>query len=187
MPPNMYGMPGQFPPGYGQPGTPQFMAAMQAQQAALGGRGAPQGGRGGPQGMPGMPPMAGNMPGFPPNNRQGGRGGPGRNGNGPQGGRGAEAAGSSVLQQQLASAPAGQQKQILGELIFPKIQAINADLAGKITGMLLEMDNNELVNLIEDDAALKAKVDEALAVYDEYVKAQGAEGGEPKKEEETKA
>lgn len=41
---------------------------------------------------------------------------------------------------------------------------------------------------IEDDASLKAKVDEALAVYDEYVKAQGgAEGGEAKKEEETKA
>lgn len=70
IPPNMYGMPGQFPPQYGQPGTPQFMAAMQqAQQAALaGGRGAPQGGRGGPQGMPGVPPnMAGQggMPGFP--------------------------------------------------------------------------------------------------------------------------
>ncbi|KAJ4133317.1 Protein phosphatase PP2A regulatory subunit B [Fusarium falciforme] len=54
--------------------------------------------------------------------------------------------------------------------------------------MLLEMDNSELVNLIEDDASLKAKVDEALAVYDEYVKAQGGpEGGEAKKEEETKA
>jgi polyadenylate-binding protein len=54
--------------------------------------------------------------------------------------------------------------------------------------MLLEMDNTELVNLIEDDSALKAKVDEALAVYDEYVKAQGSsEGGEAKKEEETKA
>ncbi|UZP37297.1 hypothetical protein NXS19_005113 [Fusarium pseudograminearum] len=172
MPPNMYGMPGQFPPGYGQPGTPQFMAAMQAQQAALGGRGAPQGGRGGPQGMPGMPPMAG---------------GPGRNGNGPQGGRGADAAGLSSLQQQLASAPPPQQKQILGELIFPKIQAINADLAGKITGMLLEMENPELVNLIEDESALKAKVDEALAVYDEYVKTQSSEGGEAKKEEETKA
>ncbi|ENH61836.1 Polyadenylate-binding protein, cytoplasmic and nuclear [Fusarium oxysporum f. sp. cubense race 1] len=181
MPPNMYGMPGQFPPQFGQPGTPQFMAAMQAQQAALGGRGAPQGGRGGP-------PMAGGMAGFPPNNRQqGGRGGPGRNGNAPQGGRGAEGAGPNVLQQQLAAAPPAQQKQILGELIFPKIQAINGELAGKITGMLLEMDNAELVNLIEDDAALKAKVDEALAVYDEYVKAQGSEGGEPKKEEETKA
>ncbi|KAF5966437.1 polyadenylate-binding cytoplasmic nuclear [Fusarium coicis] len=188
MPPNMYGMPGQFPPQFGQPGTPQFMAAMQAQQAALGGRGAPQGGRGGPQNMPGGPPMAGGMAGFPPNNRQqGGRGGPGRNGNAPQGGRGAEGAGPNVLQQQLAAAPPAQQKQILGELIFPKIQAINGELAGKITGMLLEMDNAELVNLIEDDAALKAKVDEALAVYDEYVKAQGSEGGEPKKEEETKA
>ncbi|KAG5664618.1 hypothetical protein KAF25_008352 [Fusarium avenaceum] len=193
MPPNMYGMPGQYPPQFGQPGTPQFMAAMQqAQQAALGGRGAPQGGRGGPQGMPGVPPMAGGMPGFPPNNRQqGGRGGPnaGRNGNGPQGGRGAEGAGASVVQQQLASVrDSAQQKQILGEMIFPKIQAINGELAGKITGMLLEMDNAELVNLIEDDAALKAKVDEALAVYDDYVKAQGSsEGGEAKKEEETKA
>lgn len=41
---------------------------------------------------------------------------------------------------------------------------------------------------IEDDGALKAKVDEALAVYDEYVKAQGGdESGDAKKEEETKA
>ncbi|PNY22447.1 Polyadenylate-binding protein [Tolypocladium capitatum] len=200
MPPNMYGMPSQFPPQYGQPGTPQFMAAMQqAQQAALsGGRGGPQGGR---AGMPGAPPnVAGGMPGagmpgFPPNNRQQGgmgRGGSangGRNGNFPaQGGRGAEGASVSILQTQIAGAQPAQQKQILGEIIFPKIQAINAELAGKITGMLLEMDNSELINLIEDDGALKAKVDEALAVYDEYVKAQGdSEGGEAKKEEETKA
>jgi polyadenylate-binding protein len=95
---------------------------------------------------------------------------------------------SAVLQAQLAAAQPAQQKQILGEMIFPKIQAINSELAGKITGMLLEMDNTELVNLIEDEASLKAKVDEALAVYDEYVKAQGgAEGDEAKKEEETKA
>ncbi|OAA51861.1 poly(A) RNA binding protein [Metarhizium rileyi] len=188
MPPNMYGMPGQFPPQYGQPGTPQFMAAMQAQQAAMGGRGAAQGGRGVP------PPNAGpgGMPGYPPNNRQGaGRGGNGRNNAGGglnQAGRGE--GNPSVLQAQLAGAQPAQQKQILGEIIFPKIQAINSELAGKITGMLLEMENSELVNLIEDDAALKAKVDEALAVYDEYVKSQvndGAETGEAKKEEETKA
>ncbi|KAK2590859.1 Protein phosphatase PP2A regulatory subunit B [Conoideocrella luteorostrata] len=199
MPPNMY-LPGQFPPQYGQPGTPQFMAAMQAQQAAMGG------GRGGPQGGRGMPPPnagPGSMPGYPPNNRQGGagRGGNGRNNNTggnnsntnnsvpSQGGRG-EGNSASVLQTQLSAAQPGQQKQILGEIIFPKIQAINAELAGKITGMLLEMDNTELINLIEDDAALKAKVDEALAVYDEYVKSQGTEqtsGGEAKKEEESKA
>jgi polyadenylate-binding protein len=39
-------------------------------------------------------------------------------------------------------------------------------------------------NSVEDEAALKAKVDEALAVYDEYLKAQGGEEG---KKEETKA
>jgi polyadenylate-binding protein len=38
-----------------------------------------------------------------------------------------------------------------------------------------------IIPSIEDEAALKAKVDEALAVYDEYVKSQG---GEAKKEEE---
>ncbi|CAG9943764.1 unnamed protein product [Clonostachys rosea f. rosea IK726] len=199
IPPNMYGLPGQFPPQYGQPGTPQFMAAMQQvqQQAALaGGRGGvPQGGRGGIPG--GVPPnvagIQGNLPGFPPNNRQGG--GPGRGANAgrnggnapPQAGRGGDGNPSALLQAQLAAAQPAQQKQILGELLFPKIQAINGELAGKITGMLLEMDNNELINLIEDDAALKAKVDEALTVYDEYVKSQGQPAAEPKKEEEAKA
>jgi polyadenylate-binding protein len=104
------------------------------------------------------------MPGYPPNNRQ--QGGPGRGGNGnagrgngnfpnqpqqpqqQQGGRGNDAApGTSMIQAQLAAAPPAQQKQILGEMLFPKISAINAELAGKITGMLLEMDNNELINL----------------------------------------
>lgn len=72
---------------------------------------------------------------------------------------------------------------MLGEMIFPKISAIQPELAGKITGMLLEMDNAELVNLIEDDGALRAKVDEAMAVYDEYVKAQETPGEAPKPEE----
>lgn len=148
MPPNMY-MPGQFPPQYGQPGTPQFIAAVQAQQAVMGG------GRGGPQGGRGMPPPnagPGAMPGYPPNGRQGaGRGGNGRNNNGntngPSPAARPEGNNGSILQQQLGSAPPAQQKQILGEVIFPKIQAINAELAGKITGMLLEMDNTELINL----------------------------------------
>ncbi len=36
---------------------------------------------------------------------------------------------------------------------------------------------------IEDDGALRAKVDEAMAVYDEYVKAQGGPEDEAAKEE----
>lgn len=150
IPPNMYGMPGNFPPaGYNQPNNPQFIAALQQvqhQAAALaGGRGA-QPGRGPIQGM-GMPGnMAGGMQGRGNVNRQF----PG----GPQG-RGApaqmsgmpELSAGALLQNQLANAAPPQQKQMLGEAIFPKIQALQPELAGKITGMLLEMDNQELVNL----------------------------------------
>jgi polyadenylate-binding protein len=53
----------------------------------------------------------------------------------------------SLLQAQLQSVPAPQQKQLLGEALFPKISALQPELAGKITGMLLEMANEELVNL----------------------------------------
>jgi polyadenylate-binding protein len=47
----------------------------------------------------------------------------------------------------LTAAPAGQQKQMLGEALYPKIHEMQPELAGKITGMLLEMDNAELINL----------------------------------------
>jgi polyadenylate-binding protein len=59
---------------------------------------------------------------------------------------------------------------LLGESLYPKIQRQHPELAGKITGMLLEMDNMELLALLDDEQALIAKVDEALSVYDEYVK-----------------
>merc|ERR1719305_2226869 len=66
----------------------------------------------------------------------------------------------------LANAPPGMQKQMLGEKIFPMISRIHPEMAGKITGMMLEMDNSELLMLIESPDQLKAKVDEALRVLE---------------------
>jgi len=64
----------------------------------------------------------------------------------------------------LANAPPGMQKQMLGEKIFPLIARLQPEMAGKVTGMMLEMDNAELLILIESPHQLKAKVDEALRV-----------------------
>ncbi|XP_068607802.1 polyadenylate-binding protein 4 [Brachionichthys hirsutus] len=64
----------------------------------------------------------------------------------------------------LASAPPQEQKQMLGERLFPLIHSMHANLAGKITGMLLEIDNSELLHMLESHESLRSKVEEAVAV-----------------------
>ncbi|XP_070694946.1 polyadenylate-binding protein 1-like [Pempheris klunzingeri] len=64
----------------------------------------------------------------------------------------------------LASAPLIDQKQLLGERLYPLIHALHPNLAGKITGMLLEIDNSELLHMLESPESLHSKVDEAIAV-----------------------
>mmetsp|Transcript_48680 Transcript_48680/g.66152 ORF Transcript_48680/g.66152 Transcript_48680/m.66152 type:complete len:99 (+) Transcript_48680:1-297(+) len=64
----------------------------------------------------------------------------------------------------LAQAPPSMQKQMIGEKLFPAISKLQPELAGKITGMMLEMDNSELIILLESESQLKAKVDEAVRV-----------------------
>ncbi|KAI9850173.1 MAG: Protein phosphatase PP2A regulatory subunit B [Thelocarpon superellum] len=163
---------GPMPGMQGMQGMPPNMATLQGVRGMPAGPGFPAvAGRGGM-------PMRGAMPGFP---------GPGGRGQMPahlvaqpgltQGlGRDDGVGAVGLTSQALSSAPPQQQKQMLGEALYPKINAQQPELAGKITGMLLEMDNMELLNLIEDDTALRAKVDEALTVYDEYVKSKGGEG-----------
>ncbi len=58
----------------------------------------------------------------------------------------------------LAAAPPQEQKQMLGERLFPLIQQTHPELAGKITGMLLEIDNSELLHMLESRESLRAKV-----------------------------
>lgn len=64
----------------------------------------------------------------------------------------------------LAAAQPNEQKQMLGERLFPLIEGMYPAMAGKITGMLLEIDNSELLHMLEHSESLKSKVEEAVAV-----------------------
>ncbi|CAA7271654.1 unnamed protein product [Cyclocybe aegerita] len=74
----------------------------------------------------------------------------------------------TITAAQLAAANPMEQKQMLGEVIYMRIAGTEPELAGKITGMLLEMDNNELLHLLDSPDAMANKVNEALAVLHEY-------------------
>lgn len=75
-----------------------------------------------------------------------------------------EMRGSNLTMATLSALPRDQQKRLLGESIYPLVFTIDREQASKITGMLLEMDNSELLHLIESDSALSAKVTEAQDV-----------------------
>ncbi|GAN09640.1 polyadenylate binding protein [Mucor ambiguus] len=193
------GMPMPGAPGY-MPGAPMFYAPPggflpQGQRPVFPPNGmmprprwAPQQG----QPMPGFPPQ-----GFAPN---GNNMRPPRQPRAPRGGAAGQRKYANQARQQpaqetaenaasapltaaaLAAAPAEAQKQMLGERLYPLINAQQPEYAGKITGMLLEMDNGELLNLIEDNKALENKINEAMEVLKAHMSEAPKEG---EKEEAT--
>jgi polyadenylate-binding protein len=75
----------------------------------------------------------------------------------------------------LSGAQPQEQKQMLGERLYPHIQQMYPDLAGKITGMLLEIENSELLamlDFVQNPGLLKEKVTEAVTVLSQHGGAQ---------------
>jgi len=144
------------PAGMWQPGMPPQQGMG---QQPMPGKGAPG------QMQPGMPqmqqpgkgaPMQPGMPGAMPGGKPGAGPTPGTN--------------QQLSAQMLANAPPGMQKQMLGEKLYPAVSRLQPELAGKITGMMLEMDNSELLMMLESEAQLRQKVDEAMRVLQQMNK-----------------
>ncbi|KAL6907639.1 hypothetical protein ACP4OV_002678 [Aristida adscensionis] len=62
----------------------------------------------------------------------------------------------------LAAAPPDEQRNMLGNRLYPLVERHQPDLASKITGMLLDLDTSELVTLLYSAEMLSAKVDECV-------------------------
>jgi len=159
----------------GGPGMPQVGMVPPGMPPGMPPQGMP------PQGMPpqGMPPQGMPPQGMPPQGLVSGPGGIPMATGAPGAPPGAPPmAPHEMTASSLAAAPPEQQKQLLGERLFPLISAVEPQLAGKITGMLLEMDNGELLNLLESPEALNAKIMEAISVLQMH-----AAEGSPKESE----
>merc|ERR1719440_2372951 len=125
-------------------------------------------------GMPGMPPGAPMMPGYrppfpgqpmpamlpqmppqmPPGPVPAGRlppaAAPGQPG--------------QITQAALAQLEPAKRKQVLGEHLFPLVSRIQPELAGKITGMLLEIEDTEVLAMLSNPALMQTKVGEAVNI-----------------------
>lgn len=82
-----------------------------------------------------------------------------------------EASQSQKFLQDLSNLKPDEQKQYLGMKLYPLVgnYCNDEDDTSKITGMLLEMDNGDILSLIENPEALKTKVEEGHTVLKEAV------------------
>lgn len=144
-----------------------------------------------PQMVPPMARTAWNQQGYPPmynntaavmvqrggnNSNRGGRGG--QNRRNPEQAQAQSQAQASQAQVQAAPAeltiqtlsqfPPEHQKLILGERLYPKIEKLQPQLAGKITGMFLESGwpIKDLYLLLTDNDQLTARINEAISILE---------------------
>jgi len=151
----------------GGQGQPRGGGGQQQQNMNVGGGGVQSGGGGGGSGGRNFK--------YTPNARnqqspyQGGGGGGGGSGSGGMPRKNMDNSNLNPLMSNVLYAHPQQQKQILGENLYPKIRATEPDLAPKITGMLLEsLEPKEIFGLIESQEALNERIKEAIEVLKQH-------------------
>ena len=65
--------------------------------------------------------------------------------------------------------PGDKRKALLGEFIYWQLHPIHKQLAGKLTGMILEIPEQELLELVQEPKALLTKAAEAVAIWKQHV------------------
>ncbi|KAH9586490.1 RNA recognition motif domain [Trypanosoma melophagium] len=63
-----------------------------------------------------------------------------------------------------------EKRNVLGERLFSKVMEIQPNQAAKITGMLLEMETTEILEILNTSSLLTAKVEEAIVVLRQHAK-----------------
>ncbi|XP_059647817.1 polyadenylate-binding protein 8-like [Cornus florida] len=84
-----------------------------------------------------------------------------------------------ALASALANATPTDQRTMLGENLYPLVDQLEPENAAKVTGMLLEMDQTEVLHLLESPEALKAKVAEAMEVLRNVTQQQQQQASSP--------
>lgn len=81
--------------------------------------------------------------------------------------------------QTLAQWPPEQHKRILGETLYQKVvntgKAAGPEAAGKITGMLLDLSNEEILTLLSDESVFETHFNDALGAYGDFLNKQQSE------------
>jgi len=67
----------------------------------------------------------------------------------------------------VAALPDDKRKPAFGERLYPLVHAQRPTMAPKITGMLLEMEDPEIIELLDNNESLLKKIEEALQVLQE--------------------
>nr|XP_054769378.1 uncharacterized protein LOC129277192 [Lytechinus pictus] len=77
------------------------------------------------------------------------------------------------MHQPLQSGQLLDTKQVLGEHLFAKVSELHDGKTDRITGMLLEATNEDVMRMLEDAAFLKRRIEGALRVIEEEDKSIG--------------